>query len=240
MEFIPVRTRRILPPQDDIFSVLDESLPRLRGSDIVFIASKVLAIHQGRTVKIGEQIDKNALIKSEAESFVPSKHPYGDFLLTIKGSTLIPSSGIDESNGKGYYILWPKHPEKLAREICEYLKKKNRIKKLAVVVTDSHTMPLRAGTIGISIGYFGLEPLREYRGTPDIFGRKLKHTRLNMADSLAAMAVMTMGEGKERTPIVIARGVEGVKFTDIPTWRKMAINLKQDLYYPLLKVFKKP
>ena len=30
--------------------------------------------------------------------------------LTIKQGMLIPTAGIDESNGDGYYILWPRDP----------------------------------------------------------------------------------------------------------------------------------
>ncbi len=38
---------------------------------------------------------------------------------------------------------------------------------------DSHIIPLRHGTLGISIGFYGMEPLYDYRGKPDIFGRLL-------------------------------------------------------------------
>ena len=89
-------------------------------------------------------------------------------IITIKGHTLIANAGIDESNANGYYILWPKRPSALAKEIRAYLKKKYKIKNLAVVVTDSHIIPLRHGTTGISIGFYGMEPLYDYRGMPDI------------------------------------------------------------------------
>lgn len=52
MKFIPVKTRRVLPPKDDIYPILDDFLPKLREGDIIFITSKILAIHQGRCVKM--------------------------------------------------------------------------------------------------------------------------------------------------------------------------------------------
>src|SRR3989344_225562 len=239
MEFIPVKTRRILPQKDDVYGVLDESLPRLREGDIVFITSKVLAIHQGRSVKIEKGVDKKALVKREADAFIEDKKAYWDFILTVKDSTLIPSSGIDESNGNGYYILWPKNTNKLLKEIRAHFKKKYKLKKLALVATDSHTVPLRWGVSGISTGFYGLEPLIDRRGAKDVFGRKLEYTQVNVPDAIAATAVLLMGEAGERTPIVVLRGMKGIRFIDKPTWHKVTIPPKKDIYAPILKVFKK-
>ena len=189
-------------------------------------------------MKIEKGTRKSELIRREAERLFPFRTLHSDFVPTIKGSTLIPSAGIDESNGNGYYILWPKDASGSAKKICMYLKKKSRLRKLAVVITDSHTMPLRNGVIGISIGFFGLEPVRDRRGSPDVFGRKLQHTRVNVVDALSAAAVFYMGETDERTPIVILRGEKNMRFTNTPTWKKITIPSKMDLYYPLLKVLR--
>ncbi|TSA44674.1 putative folate metabolism gamma-glutamate ligase [bacterium] len=240
MKFIPVKTRAFLPPKDDIYQLFGHYLPRLREGDILFITSKILAIHQGRCVKIRPGVRKDDLIIKEAEKFIPrDKIPKGYVVLTIKGYTLIPSAGIDESNGNGYYILWPKNISKAARTICNFLKKKFKLKKLAVVITDSHTTPLRYGVTGISLGFFGILPLVDYRETPDIFGRKLKITRTNIIDPLAAMAVLLMGEGKERTPMLVLRGTNFIKFTNKDTFKMLIIPKNLDIYAPLLKVFQK-
>src|SRR3989344_791559 len=239
MQFLPVRTRKILPPKDDLYAILNASLPRLREGDILFITSKVLAIHQGRCIRIDKKVDKKALVKREADAFIEDKNAYWDFILTVKDSTLIPSSGIDESNGNGYYILWPKNTNKLLKEIRAHLKKKYKLKKLALVATDSHTVPLRWGVSGISTGFYGLEPLRDRRGAKDVFGRKLEYTQVNIPDALAATAVLLMGEAGERTPIVIRRDMKGIQFTEKPTWHKVTIPPKKDIYAPLLKSLKK-
>jgi coenzyme F420-0:L-glutamate ligase len=239
MRFIPVKTRPILPPKDDIYPILDASLPNLREKDIVFITSKILAIHQGRCVEIKPGVKKDVLIKKEAERYAHSHlKSWKNLYLTIKGHTLIANAGIDESNANGYYILWPKSPSKLAKEIRAYLKKKYKLKDLAVVVTDSHIIPLRHGTMGISIGFYGMEPLYDYRGKPDIFGRLLKHTTKNIVDGLSSMAVLLMGEGSERTPIVVLRAATFVNFTDKDTHRQSVVAPKNDLYSPLWKEFK--
>jgi len=240
MKFIPIKTRLILPPKDDIYPVLDKYLPSLSEGDVVFITSKILAIHQGqcKKIKTGNRDEKDKLIKKEAEVYIPRKECPGEHvILTLKEHTLIPSAGIDESNSSDHYIFWPKNSNEEAKKICNYLKKKYKIKKLAVVITDSHTIPMRYGVMGISTGFFGIKPLRDYRGQKDIFGRKLKMTKSNIVDSLANIAVLIMGEGAEQTPIVIGRGLDMVEFTNRANHKDLLIPIKEDIYYPLLKKF---
>lgn len=241
MQILPIKTRKLPPPKDNIYPVLNQHLPRLKEGDVLVVASKILAIHQGRCVaKLKVKSEKLKLIQQEADYSLPMNKIGGsEIILTIKNNTLIPSAGIDESNGNGYYILWPKNSTKLCKEICGYLKKKFKIKNLAVISADSHTTPLRWGTQGISTGFFGLNPLSDYRGKKDIFGRKLKYTQSNIVDALAVMAVLVMGEGAEQTPLVIIRGADFVKFTTKNIYKKFIIEPKKDLYYPLLKIFEK-
>lgn len=241
MRFLPIRTSPLLPPRDNVFAALDSSLPKLREGDILFITSKVLAIHQGLCVKIAPGVSKKHLIEREAEMQVPRRPlSFKEIHLTIKEHTLIPSAGIDESNGNGYYILWPRRINVLLGEIRSRLQKKFNIKKLAVVATDSHTTPLRMGVTGVSIGSVGMEPVRDCRGAPDIFGRKLKYTKINVVDALVATAVLLMGEGSEQTPFLVLRGAKCVTFINNKSARRrLFIPAGKDLYAPLLRVFKK-
>jgi F420-0:gamma-glutamyl ligase len=239
LQILPIKTRKVLPPQDDITDILNH-LPKLKEGDVLVMASKILAIHQGRTIKKSKfKNQKSKLIQQEADYFL-SKHKVGDseIVLTIKDHTLIPSAGIDESNGNNYYILWPKNSHTQAKKIWTLLTKKNNIKNLGVIIADSHTTPLRWGTQGISIGYFGINPLKDYRGAKDIFGRQLKYTQSNVVDALANLGVLMMGEGDEQTPIVIIRGYNNLRFTNQDLRKKFLIHPKQDLYSPLLKIFK--
>ncbi|MEK7092578.1 MAG: hypothetical protein AAB907_03060, partial [Patescibacteria group bacterium] len=67
------------------------------------ITSKIIAILQGRVVLM-RGTDKDALIEQESQFYLPrSDNPY-NVSLTITRNTLIASSGIDESNGDGYYV----------------------------------------------------------------------------------------------------------------------------------------
>jgi len=241
MNFIPIKTRVFRLPQDDIYKLLDESATDLCDGDLLCVTSKILAIAQGRCIKIGESVNKHAITKKEADWFHPQTVKAGrrEVMLTIKDHTLIPSAGIDESNGNGYYVLWPRHTNRLLREIWLYLKKKHGLRRLGLIATDSHTIPLRRGVVGISTGFWGFTPLLDRRGSKDIFGRKLKMTRSNIVDAVAAAAVLVMGEGREKIPFVICRGMGKVHFNSQDNYRGFIIDKKSDLYRPILKGFKR-
>ena len=50
-------------------------------------------------------------------------------MLTIKNNILIPTSGIDESNANGYYILWPEKPFESAKRIYNFIKKEFKLQQ---------------------------------------------------------------------------------------------------------------
>ncbi|MEK7619206.1 MAG: coenzyme F420-0:L-glutamate ligase [Patescibacteria group bacterium] len=241
MQLTPIKTRIFTPPQDDLFSVLEDSLPALQEGDILLITSKVLAIHQGRCVRISNQLEKDRLIRTEADRLVPRSRVPGQYaILTLKNHTLVASAGIDESNGNGYYILWPKDVQKLLRSIWSRLRKANGISWLGIIATDSHMVPMRYGVLGVSIGWFGFHPLIDRKGAPDLFGRKLLCTTINIPDALAAAGVLLMGESNESTPLLLARGVASIRFTSKDTAPELLIPPEDDIYKPLLSCMKKP
>lgn len=232
-----------MPPKDDLFQLLRGLTPQLRGQTprIIVITSKIVSIWQGRCILVNSTKDKDELIKKEAELYLPRKKvPKGWVMLTMKHNIMIPTAGIDESNANGYYILWPEKSFETAKKIYTFVKKEFKLKKLGVIISDSHTVPLRWGTMGIALSYWGFWPLKDYRGKKDIFGRKLKITQSNIADALATTAVLSMGEGKEQTPIAIIEDIPFVKFGDFNFLKKnpLAIDRKMDIYGPLLNAIK--
>ena len=235
IEFIPVKTRVVRAPKDDITDILNALA--VEEGDIIFITSKILGLHQGRTVKIGD-ISKEELIRKEASHYLPYHNEKGGFNvnLTINQNVLIPAAGIDESNAGGYYVMWPEELDKLCREIRKRLMEKHHLKRLGVVATDSHTTPLRWGVTGITIGLAGVEPLRDIRGEPDLYGRPMEVTKVNLIDPLTGMAVLLMGESTECTPITILRGYAGIPFSDTASMDDFKIASDTDLYSPLLAV----
>jgi coenzyme F420-0:L-glutamate ligase len=237
MQFIPIKTRALLPPKDDLFSALSAYLPELQEGDVVLITSKVVAIHQGRCIPVVGVPDKDALIRHEAEKYLErdtsAQYP---IMLTLKHHTLIASAGIDESNANGHYILWPEHIQQTARELWQYVREIRNVHNLGIIITDSHSLPLRWGVLGVAIGYFGFEPTIDLRGRPDIFGRKLTMTRQNIPDALAAFGVLLMGEADESTPFLIVRDLS-LTFTEKDTSSQFWVEPKDDMFKELLAVF---
>lgn len=226
------------PPQDDLFSIINVSKMQLREKDVVVITTKLLAIHQGRCVLISEVENKDELIIKESEKFLPRDMvPGGLAIIAIKNQALLGSAGIDESNGNGYYILLPENIPNLLKEIHSYLKAKFGLSELGIITTDSHTVPFHYGTIGVALGSYGFQVLYDYRGTKDLFDRPLKMTQKNIADGLAAAAVIVMGEGAESTPISIIRDVPNLKFIDGDGYDELLIPPDEDLYASLFSGF---
>ena len=231
IEFIPVKTRIINPPKDDISDILN-SLD-VKDGDIIFISSKVLGISEGRCFKVSEH--------AEVDRYLPYVNDTGDFHvnLTVNQNVLIPSGGIDESNANGYYVLWPKNPDETCRKIRKELMDRTGVKNLGVVATDSHTTPLRWGVTGIAIGLAGVEPLEDIRGKEDLFGREMHITQIDKIDPLTSMAVAIMGESSEATPIVILRNYQDIEFKENASMKDFKIDPDFDLYSPLIKVIPK-
>lgn len=237
MKVRSVKTEKILAGRHGLFKLLDKALPPLGSGDIVAITSKVVSLCENSVLPIGS-INKENLVIQESDLYLPSTLSKYRHHFTITDNTLIPMAGIDESNGDGNYVLWPKDSQKSANGIRAYLSKRTGGKKIGVIITDSTCQPLRRGTSGISLAHSGFEGLINYIGSSDLFGRPLEVTQANIASGLAAAAVLAMGEGAEQTPICVISEVPFIKFQSRnPTVEELAqiyISTEEDLFASFL------
>ncbi len=224
---------RIFKEGEDLLDFICSYIKDLKEESILVVTSKIVALAESRTAMIYDEQTKIKLIKSESQWAMPTKYVW----LTIKDGTVMAAAGIDESNANGKLILLPKDSFRTALELRRKLKRKFRLKNLGVIITDSRTVPLRAGVIGMAIGYAGFKGVKDYRGTLDIFGRKFHFSRTDVADSLAAAAVVVMGEGRERRPLAILEKTPAV-FCDRIQKRELHIDPQDDMYGPLFKKLK--
>lgn len=233
-----IKTRKFLPPKDNLKDLLS-ALKSLEENSVVAVTSKVVSIEEDRCIPL-DQIEKDELIINEADKYLPRDLvPNKWTMYTMKNNLLVAAAGIDESNGAGYYILWPKDPKKSAKKIWQFLKDKFHLKNLGVIITDSKVEPLRRGVMGIAIAYFGFKPIKDYRGTKDIFGRKFEMETSDIPDSLATAAVLEMGEGAEQSPISVITDIPYIEFMQKkynPKNPDLRFEMpeKEDLYYPFL------
>lgn len=238
-----IKTRKFMPPKDDLWELLS-SIKSIKENSVIAITSKVVSIGEGRCIPIKEFPDKDKLVIKEADKYLPREAaPHGLVMHTIKNDVFVASAGIDESNGAGYYILWPKDPQASAKRIWNFLRKRFKVNNLGLIITDSRLIPLKRGVVGIAIGFFGFKPIRDYRGRKDIFGREFKMETSNIPDSLATAAVLEMGEGAEQTPIAIITDIPYLEFTTGLQKEKKGDYLfkipeKEDIFYPLISSVK--
>ena len=225
---------RIFRENEDLLSFILKNIKKIPKknleSSVLVVTSKIVALSEGRAVEYKSEKQKIALIKKESEFALKTKLTW----LTIKDGMVMSSAGIDESNAKGKLVLLPKDSFKSADIIRKKLKKIFKIKNLGVLITDSRIFPLRAGIVGVALGYAGFKGIKNYIGEKDIFGRTLKMSKTDVADSLATSAVFCMGEGKEQQPLAIIKNAP-VDFTEIINKKELHINPKDDMFYPLLK-----
>jgi hypothetical protein len=144
---------RVYKEGEDIISFIVERIPRISEGSIIAVTSKIVALSEGRTALITSAKDKDTLIKKESSYALRTKLVW----LTIKDGTVMANAGIDESNANGKIILLPKDSYKSARYIRRKLAKHYGVKKIGVLITDSRLMPLRAGVVGVALGYAGYE-----------------------------------------------------------------------------------
>lgn len=238
MRVQPIKTP-VIEAKASFEQLLAVALGSCCEKSILAVTSKVVAIIEGRIVS-PEDSTMVELIARESSAYIPAeKNAYGIFLC-IKHNRLIPNAGIDQSNADGNLILLPSNPQEQAHAIRQYVTAKMALSDFGVIVTDSTTAPLRTGVVGICLAHAGFNALRDLVGQPDLYGRPLKFTNVNIADALAASAVLVMGESNEQTPLAIMTELpDFVEFrADSPTEQELqdlTIDLKRDLYGQLIE-----
>jgi coenzyme F420-0:L-glutamate ligase/coenzyme F420-1:gamma-L-glutamate ligase len=193
----------------------------LSEGDIVVVAQKVISKAEGRLIdlklvnpsekslQIAKQNDKDPrlieLILNESVDIL--RLARGILIVETKRGLICANAGIDQSNvekSHDYAALLPEDADLSARELRHSFKRKTGI-DVAVVITDTFGRPFREGQINVAIGIAGIQPIKSYIGTLDMYGKKLKVTEIAVVDEIASAAELQMGKS-ERIPVVIIRG----------------------------------
>jgi coenzyme F420-0:L-glutamate ligase len=208
---------------DDLATVLAGAFPDngvvLEDGDIIILAESAVATAEGRLVNLaGVEPGEQAVRLAHRFSIDPREmelvlrecdEVFGGVtgaVLTITNGNLAPNAGIDSSNApEGHVVLLPGDAQQSAGNIRRALQGLSGC-RLAGVIIDSRTQPLRLGCTGVALGTSGMIPVEDARGEPDLFGKPLHITHRATADNLASAAQLLMGEAGEGIPCVIVRG----------------------------------
>jgi coenzyme F420-0:L-glutamate ligase / coenzyme F420-1:gamma-L-glutamate ligase len=216
-----------IQPADDLVGIILDALGRanliLESDDVLVLAQKIVSKAEGRLVNLGDVTpSKRALdladethkdprvvelILSESCDIVRTRP--GLIVVEHKLGFVCANAGIDRSNVRvgdhEFVLLLPENPDKSAADLRSRIQDATGT-QIGVQIIDSHGRAWRLGTVGISIGIAGLPGVVDFRGRPDMFGRRLEVTEIGAADELAAAASLMMGQAGEGIPVVHVRG----------------------------------
>jgi coenzyme F420-0:L-glutamate ligase/coenzyme F420-1:gamma-L-glutamate ligase len=210
----------------DLGALLREALERaqlrLEDSDVVAVTQKIVSKAEGRLRRLADvtpspraralanETRKDPrlvqLIIEESRDIVRTRPDL--IIAEHRLGLVLANAGIDRSNvseGEDAVLLLPLDADASARQLRRALSQAAGA-RIGVIVTDSVGRAWRKGTVGIAIGTAGVAPFVDLRGCRDLNGRVLQVSEIAPADSLAAIAVLVMGEAAEGTPAAIIRG----------------------------------
>ena len=228
-----------------ILAALTAQNLRLEPGDILVVAQKIVSKSEGRqlplasitpsseAIALAKQTEKDPrlveLILRESTTVLRKKP--GVLIVRHRLGLVGAQAGIDQSNiehdDDEHALLLPVDPDASARRIRDTLATRTGVRP-GVIVSDSMNRPWRLGTIGGAIGSAGVAVLDDRRGGHDIYGRELKVTMINRADSIATAATLVMGETTEKTPVALVRGFPQEDSTQ--TARDIIRPLEEDMF----------
>jgi coenzyme F420-0:L-glutamate ligase / coenzyme F420-1:gamma-L-glutamate ligase len=226
IQIIPLRLSADIRPNDELDELILRSLEQRQeqifDNDVLVVAHKIVSKAEGRVVnlehikpsleslKIAEEDGKDPriieLILDESKEMI--RHSNGVIIVETRHGFICANAGVDQSNVEdsvNHAVLLPVDADASANKIRESLREKTAGKDFAVVITDTFGRPFREGQTNIAIGIAGIEPIKSYVGSADMYGKKLRVTEIAVVDEIASAAELAMGK-LERVPVVIIRG----------------------------------
>lgn len=208
-----------ITPSDDMPGIVASC--GVSDGDILVVAQKAVSKQEGRIVRldsirpsplaegIASQYGKDPrimhLILAESRRII--RMGRGIIIVETNSGLVCANAGIDESNMEaGYAALLPKDPDASALAMSLKIKEITG-NSIPVIISDTFGRPFRMGQTDCAIGVCGLDPILDYAGKRDSFGRNLRVTEIAIADELCAAAELVMGKSLGN-PAAIIRGYE--------------------------------
>lgn len=225
IQFIPLPSLPEIRPNDDLAQLIARAARKadvpLRDGDVLVVAQKIVSKAEGRLVNLAaikpspfaqevaarQQRDARLIevVLREAARIVRMDEHV--LITETKHGFVCANAGVDKSNvkGKDWVALLPLAPDDSALLLRARLAELLKI-EVAVLITDTFGRAWREGLTNVAIGVAGLNPVHDFRGETDDFGKPLAATVLAVADEIAAASGLLMRK-TARIPVVIARGV---------------------------------
>jgi coenzyme F420-0:L-glutamate ligase/coenzyme F420-1:gamma-L-glutamate ligase len=223
IQIIPVPISDEIMLHNDLGVIMLEAIDRtqieIQNGDILVVTHKIVSKAEGRVVELdtikpstkainmAKEHEKDSrimeLILKESSDILRAKD--GIIISETRHGFVCANAGVDQSNVRGdTAVLLPLAPDDSADRIRCTVKKKVG-KEVAVIITDTFGRTFRNGQTNVAIGIAGINPIKSYVGTCDMYGRKLRVTEIAVADEIASASELVMGKA-EGTPVAIIRG----------------------------------
>ena len=217
LQVIPVKFQKEVESNDDLVDLILESF-EINDDDILVFSQKIISKNEDRILRLssvnpslladgiassyGKDPRLVELILSESKRIVRMEN--GVIIVETKHGFVCANAGIDESNVEdGYATLLPNDPDRSANLLKEKIKQ-NTGKNVAVIISDTFGRPFRLGQTDVAIGIAGLEPILDYNGKPDTFGKIMQVTAIAVADEICSASELVMGK-TQKCPIAVIR-----------------------------------
>ena len=217
LQIIPIKTQKEIGIDVNLVDLILES-SEINDGDILVFSQKIVSKVEGRVLSLssvnpsllangisgsyGKDPRLVELILSESKRIVRMEN--GIIIVETKHGFVCANAGIDESNVQdGYAVLLPEDPDKSANLLKERIEQKTG-KNIAVIISDTFGRPFRLGQTDIAIGIAGIEPILDYIGKPDTFGKVMQVTAIAIADEICSATELVMGKVR-KCPIAIVR-----------------------------------
>ena len=217
LQIIPVNIKKEIKSDDDLVDFVLES-SEIHDDDILVFSQKIVSKNEGRILSlssvnpsllangIASSYCKDPrlveLILSESKRIVRMEN--GIIIVETNHGFVCANAGIDESNVQdGYATLLPVDPDRSASMLKDRIEQKTG-KSVAVIISDTFGRPFRLGQTDVAIGISGIEPILDYNGKPDTFGKIMQVTAIAVADEICSASELVMGK-VQKCPIAIVR-----------------------------------
>ncbi len=227
---LPVKGIPDVKKGNDIAKLITTSLGKqktgLRVGDIIVIAQKIVSKAEGRVVSLAKvkpsafaldmagEMDKDPrhveVILRETKRIIRMRA--GHLITETRHGFICANAAVDASNAgrrRDLVTLLPVDPDSSADTIRKRVLQLTGV-DVPVVITDTFGRPWRMGHVNFAIGVSGLKPIRDYRGTRDMYRRTLRVTEMAVADELASAGELVMNKA-DKVPAAIVRGYKYVK-----------------------------
>lgn len=204
-----------------IVAGLRDDREEVEEGDVIVIAQKIVSKTEGRLVTLSKVKPSAFALGMAREMAKDPRHVEvilreSKRIIRMRGGHLITetrhgficaNAAVDASNvGKQRDMITtlPINPDASAYRIRRQIRRLTG-KDAAVIITDTFGRPWRMGHVNFAIGISGLKPIRDYRGTRDMYKRTLRVTEMAVADELASAGELVMNK-TDRVPVALIRG----------------------------------